>query len=542
MQAILFTKKIRYLFITCIISLQLWGQIPSNFLDVKHYSFAINLNDSTNIISGKALISVGFTGKTSIITFDLAHKNQDGKGMEVTHVSKNDKPLQFYQDAQHLYIQDEGSPGIVNTYQINYEGVPIDGLIISNTKYGQRSFFADNWPNRAHNWIPCNDHPSDKATVEFMVTAPSHYQVVSNGRLLEEINLPDNQKFTHWLDTAQLPTKVMVIGVTQFAVQYTGDVDCIPVSSWVYPENRDSGFAHYAIAKNILSWYIQHIGPYGFEKLANVQSKTIFGGMENAGCIFYFENSVNSKGIESLFAHEIAHQWFGDNATEMDWPHLWLSEGFATYMTELYFEDKYGSDTLKSMLQEQRNDVLAFYTKHQTPVVDTSDKNNLMHLLNANSYQKGGWVLHMLRQKLGDHLFWKGISTYYQNYAGRNASTMDLKKIFEQVSGQNLSVFFQQWLYRAGQPELKIHWENNLQNKKVIIHIEQQQSVLFDFPLQIAFIKGNKKIIKTFSIKDKMSNVLVSLPFTPDEIIIDPNVNLLFKMNELEKVATKKGE
>ena len=160
-----------------------------------------------------------------------------------------------------------------------------------------------------------------------MVTAPDHYQVVSNGREIEVTNLPGNMKFTHWSETAEIPTKVMVIGVTQFAVQNTGSVDCIPVSSWVYPEDRDSGFAHYAIAKDILQWYITHVGPYGFEKLANVQSKTIFGGMENAGCIFYFENSVNSKGVEGLFAHEIAHQWFGDNATEKDWPHLWLSEG-----------------------------------------------------------------------------------------------------------------------------------------------------------------------------------------------------------------------
>lgn len=352
----------------------LFAQMPVNGLDVKHYSFSITLNDSNNIIKGKAEITTGFTKDESKVIFDLVNKNKDGKGMTVTAVTKTGAAINFSQDTQHLTINDGGLAGTKNSYIISYEGIPADGLIISDNKYGHRSFFADNWPNRAHNWIPCNDHLSDKATVEFIVTAPDHYQVVSNGKLVEATNLPNHLKLTHWKEEVTLPTKVMVIGVTDFAVNNVGSVDCIPVSSWVYPEDRDSGFAQYAIAKDILKWYVQNIGPYAYEKLANVQSKTIFGGMENAGCIFYFENSVNSKTLESLFAHEIAHQWFGDNATEKDWPHLWLSEGFATYMTDLFFENNYGKDTLRSMLWKQREQVITFYKDHKTPVVDTSKK------------------------------------------------------------------------------------------------------------------------------------------------------------------------
>jgi len=529
-------KILSSIFLACCSSF-LFAQMPDNGLDVQHYAFHISLNDSNNIIYGKALVTTGFTENIHQVKLDLANKNKDGKGMRVTEVLKNNMPLHFTQDAQHLLVDDTCSPGMENTYTISYEGEPSDGLIISNTKNGQRSFFADNWPNRAHNWIPCNDHLSDKASVEFMVTAPDHYQVVSNGLELEATNLPGNMKFTHWSETAELPTKVMVIGVTRFAVQNTGNVDCIPVSSWVYPEDRDSGFTHYVIAKDILQWYIMHVGPYGFEKLANVQSKTIFGGMENAGCIFYFENSVNSKGIEGLFAHEIAHQWFGDNATEIDWPHLWLSEGFATYMTDLYFENKYGKDTLRNMLQEQRKEILSFYAKHKTPVVDTSDAGNLMHLLNANSYQKGGWVLHMLRNKMGDSLFWKSIRTYYKTFAGSNASTKDLQKIFEQVSHQNLETFFDQWLYSPGQPDLAIQWKYNAVTKKVFLHIEQMQNGLFEFPLEISFVNGNENSKRAISIKDKITEQEFPVSFIPTEIIIDPEVNLLFKMNGLERIS-----
>ncbi len=509
----------------------IYGQIPDNGLDVKHYNFSLRLNDSDNVILGKAQITTEFTKDESRVVFDLVNKNNEGKGMSVLSVTKNGIALNFSQDAQHLFITDGVKKNQENIYSISYEGIPADGLIISKTKYGHRSFFADNWPNRAHNWIPCNDHPSDKATVDFMVTAPDHYQVISNGKKVEETNLTGHLRFTHWKESAPLPTKVMVIGVSDFAMNNAGSVDCIPVSTWVYPEDRDSGFVHYAVAKNILQWYISHIGPYAFEKLANVQSKTIFGGMENASCIFYFENSVNSKGIESLMAHEIAHQWFGDNVTEQDWPHLWLSEGFATYMTDLYLEDKYGVDSLRGLLSAQRADVIIFSKKHKMPVVDTTESQHLMRLLNANSYQKGAWVLHMLRTKLGDGLFWKSIRAYYKTYYERNANTTDLEKIFEQVSHQDLHTFFKQWLYSPGLPTMNIDWKYNKSKRSVTINIKQTQENLFEFPLEIGFTNRNKTVIKTFDIKDKITKKVVLLKEEPEKIIVDPKVNLLMDVD-----------
>ncbi|MEO8821387.1 MAG: M1 family metallopeptidase [Ginsengibacter sp.] len=533
-------KKILSTIVVLFSGIFLFAQMPMNGLDVQHYSFFIRLNDSNNIIQGKAIITTGFLKPENQIVFDLVNKKTDGKGMLVNSVTKNGVELKFEQNEQHLILQDKGQPGSENIYTISYEGIPADGLIISNNKYGARTFFGDNWPNRAHNWIPCNDHLSDKATVDFFVTAPDHYQVVSNGKKIEETNLDNHLKLTHWKEEAQLPTKVMVIGVTDFAVNNYADVDCIPVSTWVYPPDRDSGFAHYAIAKNILQFYINHIGPYAFEKLANVQSTTIFGGMENASCIFYFEKSVNSKGIESLMAHEIAHQWFGDNVTEKDWPHLWLSEGFATYMTDLYLENKYGKDSLQNLLRTQRAEVIGYSKEHKTPVVDTSESLNLMKLLNDNSYQKGAWVLHMLRRKLGDSLFWKGIRSYYKTYYGKNASTLELEKVFENVSHQNLETFFKQWLFKAGQPMLNVQWSYDKSKKSVSVKIEQTQSNRFKFPLQISFEYGEKGFTKTIDVKDKTTQTHFSIPFEPNQIIIDPNVDLLFGLQLIKNTDTNR--
>ena len=308
------------------------------------------------------------------------------------------------------------------------------------------------------------DEPADKSTVDFLVVAPDHYQVIANGLKQSETALPNHKKLTFWSESAQLPTKVMVIGVADFAIDHAGDVNGVPVYTYVFPENAAVGFKSYAVAKEILPFYINKIGPYAYRKLANVQSKTIFGGMENASAIFYFENSVDSKGIEELMAHEIAHQWFGDAVSEKSFYHLWLSEGFATYLTNYYLESKYGVDTLQKRLAADRIKVLKFEKIRQTPVVDTTVKTNYMPLLNANSYEKGNWVLHMLRRNLGDDIFWKGIRSYFAKYNGRNANTTDFRKVMEQTSGKNLEGFFKQWLNTPGHPDMIISREGDVIN------------------------------------------------------------------------------
>ena len=511
-------------------------------IDVQHYRFAISLNDSNNIIHGNAGIDFIAKQNDDKVYFDLVSLDKaTGEGMKVLHVLENERELKFDQDKNHLNIY-FNAPLKINQEEnisIIYEGIPADGLIIDTTKFGHRAFFADNWPNRAHNWIPCNDHPTDKASVEFIVTAPDHYQVISNGILYEETNLANHIKLTHWKEDMVLPTKVMVIGVADFAVQLDSTINCIPITSWVFPENRDSGFAQYAVSKNILPFFIKYIGPYPYKKLANIQSKTIFGGMENAGNIFYYENSVamnavqykRNRSVEELFAHEMAHQWFGDEASEIDWPHLWLSEGFATYMAHLYMEYKYGADSLKKRMQHDRDLIIKFYKIRKTPVVDTSLSGDIMQLLNVNSYEKGSWVLHMLRRKLGNDIFRKGIQTYYSTYKGSNASTDDFMHVMEKVSKQNLQQFFKQWLYTAGQPLLQGKWKYDVKKKILDITINQTQNFIFQFPLQLAIKGESHTTFKTIEISKRTTNISVPLNFKPLSILLDPNVNLLFGGN-----------
>lgn len=507
------------------------AQSPGAVIDVKHYNFNIQLNDKNDTIKGQAEIKLRYLKDAGSFHLNLVKQKAGGKGMLVSSVMENNKLISFQQNADDVTITADGKAGTEHQYTISYSGIPADGLIISTNKFGHRTFFGDNWPNRAHNWLPCVDEPADKATVDFIITAPDHYQVVSNGLKIDEKGLPGNMKLTHWSEKAQCPTKVMVIGVAEFAIDHTGDVNNIPVYTFVFPENKDKGFTSYAVAKEILAYYIGKVGPYAFEKLANVQSKTIFGGMENSGCIFYFEESVGDRGIEELMAHEIAHQWFGDAASETKFSHLWLSEGFATYMTNVYLEHKYGIDTLKQRLKADRETVFDFEKKRKTPVVDTTVHDNYMVLLNANSYQKGGWVLHMLRRKLGDEGYWKGIRAYYKKYDGKNANTENLRTELEAASGQNLQQFFKQWIYTAGAPHLSITWHYNTTKKSVDLTVTQKQAIAFDFPLEVSVAGELNKI----SVKGKTTNLSIPVKAKPTSVVVDPNVNLLatFEVKEV---------
>jgi aminopeptidase N len=490
--------------------------------DVQHYTFNLTLNDQNDVIKGKADVVIKFTEDVPQVLLNLASKNSSGKGMTVSSVAEDGHELKYMQDEDLLNIISPQKANSTHTFTINYEGIPADGLIISTNKFGHRTFFGDNWPNRAHDWLPCADYPSDKASLDFLITAPDHYQVVSNGLKVDEKELANHTKLTHWRETVLLPTKVMVIGVAEFAIQQSGKVNGVPVYTYVFPENKDAGFKNYAYAPEILAWYWKMIGPYAYKKLANVQSKTIWGGMENSSAIFYYENSPNAgRADEELQAHEIAHQWFGDAATEKSWKNLWLSEGFATYMTNCYLEHKYGTDTLRKREFADRNIALRFERRRLAPVIDSAQQ-NFNELIDANSYQKGSWVLHMLRHKIGDDLFWQGLRAYYAKYDGFNANTDDLRLVMEKVSKQNLKQFFKQWLFTAGHPDLGINWQYNADSKSLQLTIVQKQEDIYEFTLEYS-VNGK---LYTAEVKNKETTVSIPLTEKPAEVKADPDVNL----------------
>jgi aminopeptidase N len=481
------------LLLSFLLSFSLWSQNP---IDVKHYALHLSVDPSQEMVLLEELIEIQLSNDALQIELDLVGLTKDGLGMEVEAVSILKKPIKWRQlpDRLILEIPKKYKNEVINVL-IFMQGKPQDGLVISKNKFGAPTIFADNWPNRARHWYACHDHPSDKATYTFDVLAPPSYEVVANGSLAFGTPKKEANGLVWWCYQINepIPTKVAVIGVAELRSTNMDTIQGIPVNAFVYPEDSINGFASFEVAPTILDFYQKIIGPYPFAQLHNVQSTTRYGGMENAGCIFYDEASLNNnRKSKLLIAHEIAHQWFGNSVTETDWQHLWLSEGFATYLTNYYIEQSEGQQPFQEQLAQDRMRVINFSKRFKAPLVDslTSDLNER---LNPNAYQKGSWVLHMLRIQLGDSLFWAGIRNFYSEFQYQNASSEAFWTSMEKSTGQELDEFFKQWLYQSGHPKIKASLETK--DGQQYLNISQTQKQLFSFPLKVAFYDENNNVV-----------------------------------------------
>ena len=539
-------QKVKYLFVYIILlfnyalTAQLSAQNPQfDIVDILHYKFDLKLNDSTDFLEAKAEIKVRFLKKPDHFYLDLTSKKGD-KGMEVLNANCGKQRLKYtHVDNKLLIFNEKWKNGDTATIDISYRGIPVDGLIISKNKYGDRTFFGDNWPDRAHNWLPVIDHPSDKATVEFILEVPEHYEVIASGILKQKTNVsPDVERY-QFISDIPLPTKVMVIGVADFNFRNYGEVDSIPVSSMIFASSPVCGLDDYKASIEALKFYVDLIGEYPFEKLVNVQSNTIYGGMENAGNIFYSENSIDGKANnEDLIAHEIAHQWFGDAVTEKDWHHVWLSEGFATYLTSVYLEHKYGEEAFKNRMMAERETVIYYNSYKPGSIIDQGITDWNM-LLNPNTYQKAAWVLHMLRKKTGDKDFFRILSTFYNDFKNKNAESTDFIRIVNEITKSDFSGFFDQWLYKKGIPDLYIRW--TIENNILFIETSQKGDIFnIDLPIKLEDYSNNEDLI--LKIRNKAECYAFPLTAKLDtektKLEIDPEVTQL-QRNYVDRIYSK---
>ncbi len=518
-------------------------------IDAINYVFKIDLSDDTDEIICEATIDVRFlSAGVQYLRLDLTNVSSElkNKGMHVSGIISNGNSLTYRHENNVLYIKLH-APSTVNQrskYTITYNGIPTAGLKIANNKYGDRTFFSDNWPDKARNWLPTIDHPYDKAMCEFIVTAPDHYQVVSNGIIVEETDIPGGKRLTHWKQSVPIAPWLFVLGVARFAVQYVDEFEGKSIQTWVYHQDRDAGFYDFAEpTKNVLDFYSNYIGPYSYEKLANIQSNSVGGGMEAASAIFYGENSVTGKRSvrwRNVIIHEIAHQWFGNAVTEYDWDDVWLSEGFATYFTLLFIEHQYGRDAFIEGLISSKERVNTFYEKNREYRIVHDNLKDMQKVTSSQTYQKGSWVLHMLRGVIGTDNFWKGIQSYYHKYRNSNATTDDFRSEMEEVSGIDLSTFFQQWLYKGGTLKYAGSWQFDADESRVKIKLDQVQNdgSLFKMPLEIGiyFAGQYDPQIEIVQVNERSNFFTINVVSEPDSIILDPNTWILmeadFKKNE----------
>jgi aminopeptidase N len=512
-------------------------------VDAFHYVFRLELSDARPEIVGEATVDlIAVRDNVKEVALDLANES-DGKGMTVSRVALGGDAVPYVHKDNRLTIQVQGAhkAGDHLIFAISYRGAPANGLRLIPNKYGEWSAFSENWPNRAREWLPMIDHPYDKATSEFIVTAPAKYQVVANGLLQETRDLGDGRRTTHWKQAIPIASWLNAVGVEQFDVHYAGRVKGVELSTWVAHQDRDAGLAYFEEpARQALDFFSEHIGPYSYEKLANVAAAGINGGTEHASAIFYGERAVKPQPATGLVVHEIAHQWFGDSITETDWDHVWLSEGFATYFTHLFTEHYSGRDAMVEGLKRDRINVFALEKANPALAVIHDNLADMSKVLNRLIYQKGGWVLHMLRGQIGTDTFWAGIREYYRTYRNGSATTADFERVMEKASGQDLNWFFRQWLYRAGSPVIKGSWQYNAAAKQIEIDVQQlQPGDVYRLPLEIGITAEStpqpgatpvaQTRIERIESSERQKRFTIAAEKAPLAVALDPNTSTLMQ-------------
>ena len=534
----------------------------------QHYVFALTLSDATDEIVGEGTVTMRFTrdGLTSFF-LDLTTAN-DGKGMTVTSVtadSANGSRLQFTHAENHLTITLDrpSKSGDLRRFVVQYHGLPANGLRVGVNKFNERCFFSWNWPNKARDWLPMIDHISSKATSEFIVTAPAKYSVVANGLLQSEVYNGDGTKTTHWKESVPIAPWLNAIGVEQFATHHGEYVKGVELQTWVAHQEGAIGPEEFEpTAKMALEFFSDWIGPYSYEKLANVTAPFDGGATEHASEIYYGDGGTwkyapprpalasaagraggggrgagrgGGRGTASRTAspHEIAHQWFGDAVTESDWNDIWLSEGFATYFNLLFVEHYRGHDDFIRGVQGMFDQARTAEAQSKAPVVHENVDPEHEQVNTRTAYVKGGSVLHMLRGQVGTETFWKAIREYYRQYQNRTASSDDLRRVFELQSGQDLKWFFDQWLHRNTIPAVDGGWSYDPAAKKIVVELAQTQpGDPYRLPLELGVTPdsgGGPMRIEKVELTQARQRFEIAADQAPRAVTLDPNVWILME-------------
>ncbi len=500
-------------------------------VDARHYVFRLTLltSDSNEIQGETTATFMILAAGVREIALDLATPRADTKGMTVTGVTSGAGPVSFTHRENRLRVALPAglTAGQDVTLTVGYRGVPAEGLRLINNIHGERTAFSENWYNRARQWLPMIDHVADKATGEFIVTTRADYQVIANGTLVEQVDLGSGQRRTHWRQDVPISSWLYAVGVSRFAVRHAGLVRGVPLEYWVFPQDADKGFALFEKdARRSFEFYSDYVGPFAYQKLAHVEAAGMGGGTEHASSIFYGEKGITAGN--GPVVHETAHQWFGDAITEHDWNDIWLSEGFATYFTLLYTEHAEGRDAFVDGLRRSRATVLTLEQKlPNAPVVHVNLDDAVREPTNQLVYQKGAWVLHMLRDQVGTETFWRGIRDYYRRYLNGTVTTDDFRRVMEQASGQDLTWFFTQWLNRSGVPALAGTWRYDAAAREVVVTVRQtQNSEAYRLTLGVGLVAaaGALPTVRPMALANRETTMRFPAGDEPVAVVLDPAV------------------
>ena len=508
----------------------------SNNYDVKYYRCEWEVNPAVRFIAGKVTVYFVITTATNNIQIDLVN------ALTVDSVKQRNSLLtkQHLNNTLSFDFPAAINAGVLDSVAIYYKGVPPNngfGSFETTTHAGTPVMWSLSEPYGSRDWWPCKNGLDDKAdSIDILVTAPQQYKAAANGLLQSETLVAGGtKKLAYWKHRYPIASYLVCFAVTNFAVfnnsVLLGNTN-LPMQTYCYPESLASFQGGTQNVLNAMQLFHNNFGDYPFikEKYGHVQFSW-GGGMEHQTATFIV--SID----ESLGAHELGHQWFGDKITCASWEDIWLNEGFATYLAAFYMENKYPASIINN-----RKAVINNITSATGGSVWVDDTTNVGRIFSGRlSYNKGSYLLYMLRWKLGDQVFFKALRQYSNDpkLAYGFAKTDDLKRNLEDVSGQNLSEFFKDWFKGQGYPSYNVQW-TQIGSEYVNIKMNQTTSHnsvdFFELPVALTFKNATQE--KTIVVDNKTNGETFfrNIGFVADTVLIDPEYWLITKNNVSAKV------
>ena len=503
-------------------------------VDIHHIKIDVSVNIEAGMVKGNV------THTFSPFSSSLDAFSLDAEDMTILRARLAGKDIGFNQANDKVYLTLNKSMSWEDTAKVrlDYTANPRKGtyFIKPDETYPEKPLQA--WTQGEdmdnHHWVPLYDYPNDKATFEVSLTVEKKFTALSNGELISVKNNKDGTHTWHWHEHFPMVSYLISYVIGEFE-KVEDSYNGIPVNYWVYEENKHEALRSFGLTTDMMKYFGNRTGiEYPYEKYDQVIiDDFMFGGMENITLThntdrtMFDEFAAPDVSSDGLVAHELAHQWFGDMLTTRNWAHAWLNEGFATFFSRKYRENKFGFDEGEYIRFGEINGYFGSNKKWRRSTVQHKFYES-MDVFDGHIYAKGSLILNMLQDYIGEDAFWRFIQHYTKENQYKNVETPDLKKAIEETTGQNMDWFFKQWIYEPGFPEYNVTWKYNQRNKSVKLTVKQTQknTNIFKMPIQIQI--DDK--LKTVWIEDKEMVYEVPSEKRPKMVIFNAGMRIPCKL------------
>lgn len=529
---------------------------PPRTFDVLNYTIRTQFDVADKAVIGDVTVTL----KPLVAGLRSLALDASDMHVEAVTLAGTDTALQWTQPPEKLSITLDRAyaPEDSVSVRIKYRARPQSGLYFISSRRGSPTrsarpaqIWTQGEPEENHHWFPCYDFPDDKATTEQYITTGSGEVAISNGALVETTNNADGTRTFHWIMNQPYSSYLVSLVVGDYA-KITETYRNVPLEYYTYRGTETIARRAFSGTPLMMKWFGQALNyEYPYNKYSQtIVANFIFGGMENITATTHADSEILSHGgddaasaAENLVSHELAHSWFGNLVTTKDWANLWLNEGFATFMEAAFKEGQYGRD---AYLEEMRDNARQYFSedpgKYRRPLV--YDRYRVpVDLFDNTLYKKGALVVRMLRETVGDRVFWKALNIYLNQYKYRSVVTADLQRVFEQTSGQRLDWFFDQWVYKAGYPELRVRSVYNPAAGLLTLEVRQTQQpdpmtpAVFRLPVEIELADAKGARTERIDITEREQRFTFKMDGKPLMIHFDKGARTLKKLDFPQSIA-----